>query len=112
MIKVRRRGVEKILVDICEHAGRCLEGVVGGLETSIFGAVLDGCIAGQDSGDIENQRCLLKSQRVLRGRLLRKSIEPMVCKSSDAAEEKPCSVPSEENLDMSLVDRKPQVQKF
>lgn len=50
--------------------------MVGGFQAGFFGSSLMGSMAGEYSRDIEDDRGLLKRQRVLRSGLVREGIEP------------------------------------
>jgi hypothetical protein len=69
--------VEEILVDVREHAGRSLEGMVSCLEPGLFGARLVGGMAGQDGRDVEDDRGFFEGERVLRGGLVGERIVPV-----------------------------------
>jgi hypothetical protein len=50
--------------------------VISGFQARIIRTVLVRCMTGKDCGDIENDRCLLEGERVLRGRLVGERIIP------------------------------------
>ena len=58
--EVRGRRMEEVFVNVRKHARRGLEGVVGSLEGRVVGSVLEGSMAGEDGGDIEDNRGLFK----------------------------------------------------
>ena len=67
-----------MLVDVCEHAGGSLEGVVGGFEAGVFGAVLVGGVAGEDGGDVEYYGGLFVGERVLGCGFVGEGVEPVM----------------------------------
>jgi hypothetical protein len=87
--------VEEVFVDVGEHAGRCLEVVVCGLETGIVGAILVCGMAGKNSRDVENDRGFFECEGVLRGWLVSERI-----------------IPSKGDLDMALINRESEVQEL
>lgn len=74
--QVGRWRVEEVLVDVGEHAGGCLEGVVGHLQPGILGAVLGGGVAGEDGGDVEDDGGLFEGEGELRRGLVGEGVEP------------------------------------
>ena len=50
--------------------------MVGGLEGRLFGTVLEGGMAGEDGGDVEDDGSFLEGEGVLRRGLVGKGIEP------------------------------------
>lgn len=68
--------MQEVLIYVCEHASRGLEGVVSSLEARLFGTGLIGSMAGQDGGYVENNGSLLKRKRVLGRRLVSEGIKP------------------------------------
>jgi hypothetical protein len=68
--------MQEIFIYVCEHASGGLERMVGCLKASVFMTVLEGCMTGQDSGDVEYYRSFLVRERVLRGRFVGESVEP------------------------------------
>ena len=93
--EVGRRCMKEVLVDVGEHAGGGLKGMVGGLEAGVVGSILIRGMAGEYRGDVEDDRRLLVGQGILRGRLVGKGIEP-----------------GEGDLDVILVDGKSQVEQL
>jgi hypothetical protein len=57
--------VEKVLIDVREHASGSLEGVVCSLEADIFVSILVGSVAGEDGGDVEDDGGLFVGEGVL-----------------------------------------------
>jgi len=53
-----------------------LEGVVGGLEADVFVAVLVGRVAGEDGGDVEDDRGFFVGEGVLGGWFVGEGVEP------------------------------------
>lgn len=51
--------------------------MVGGLEPRLLRPGLVGSVAGQDSGDVEDDGCLLEGERVLGGRFMGEGVEPI-----------------------------------
>lgn len=89
--------------------------MVGGLEARIFGAVLVGGMAGQDSGNVEDDGGFFIGERVLGDSLVRKSIVPGMCLCLVFRDKKlfqAAILPCERDLDMILIDRKPEIQQF
>lgn len=78
MVEICGWRVQEIFVDICEHAGSRLEGMVSCLKACIFVSVLMSSMTGEDSGNIEDNGCLFIGKRVLRSWLVCKGIEPGV----------------------------------
>lgn len=68
--------MQEVLVDICEHASGGLERVVGGFESGLLEAVLVRCMAGEHSGNVEDDRSFLERERVLRGGFVCESVKP------------------------------------
>ena len=69
--------MEKVLVNVCEHAGGGLKGMVGCLETGLLGSGLVGRMAGEDGRDVEYYGRLFEGKRVLGCDLVGESIEPV-----------------------------------
>lgn len=51
--------MEEVLVDVCEHAGRSLKGMVCRLQSGVIETVLVRCMARKDGGDVEYYGSLL-----------------------------------------------------
>jgi hypothetical protein len=75
--QVCRWRVQKVLIDICEHASRSLEAVVCGLETRVFMPILVRGMAGEDGGDVEDYGGFLVCEAVLRRRFVGECVEPV-----------------------------------
>ena len=105
--------MQEILVDIGEHAGGCLEGMVSSLEACIFMSVLMGSVAGEDSCNIEDYGSFFVGKRVLGGRLVCKGIEPglknVPLQSIFHVSFYTGYLPGKGDLYVVLVDREPQV---
>jgi hypothetical protein len=93
--------------------------VVGGLEAGVLVSDLVCGMAGKDSGDVEDYGRFLKSERVLRGGLVSKCIEPSCSSvpswtlgSARARSSVSSCLPGELYFDMILVHRKPQIKKL
>ena len=108
--------MQEVLVDVGKHAGGRLKGVVGRLEPAVLRTVLVGGMTGEDGGDVEDDGRFLVRQRELRRRLVGKGIEPVRrgrpvsptrCRRKTGA-----GSPGKRDLDVILIDGKPQVQQL
>ena len=102
--------MQEVLVDVREHAGGSLEGVVRGLEPDILVSVLIRSMTRQDCGYVEDDRTLLIRQRVLRCRFVGKGIEPCAVSAASRYMAPSAGLPCEGDLDVVLVHGKAQVQ--
>lgn len=76
--EIDRWCVQKVLVDVGEHACRGLERVICGLEAGFFGPGLVGGMAGEDGGDVEDDGGLFEGERVLGGWFVGECVKPVI----------------------------------
>lgn len=68
--------MQKVLIDVGEHASRGLKGVICGFEPCVFMPILMICVARKNSRYVEDYRSLFVGKGKLRGRFVSKCIEP------------------------------------
>jgi hypothetical protein len=86
--EIERRCVEKVVIDVGEHARRRLERMVGDFERRLFASVLEGRETRQDGRDVEDDGGFLECEGVLRGRLVGEGVEPVAMEGSAS-----CNIP-------------------